>query len=487
MKRVLWLVLACLLTAVLVLGSCTQNVPEAPPEAKTETTTAASPTTPEPKPASFGISGLTITPKEVTAGSSVTIEVLVTNMGGITGTYDVTLKIDDTVESMETVTLEGTASRKVTFTVTKSTAKAYSVSINGQSGTFVVKSPPPSPVVKPPTPPLPDMDAFMKGIHFADWKSFDTPDQWRGLYRPPAVEQSLKNLAATGANWISLVVTRGQETIASTTISHDTPATATDSELLRVINLAHSLGMRVMLWPGLIVFNDPGGHWWGEIGTTFTSEAQWQDWFTSYRNSINHYAAFAQEAGVDMLCIGAESGGTTHREADWRRVIQEVRERYKGPITYSALNTASWGFPHSEENRIKWWDAVDYIGVSAYYELTSKNDPTVEELKEAWVKNGHIALLEDLSRRFNKSIIFTEIGYVNKDGANKIPGNFSINTPTDSQEQADCYQAALEVLWEKPWLKGIFWWQWSATSAPWPENPQGKPAEEVVKKFYLAK
>jgi hypothetical protein len=55
----------------------------------------------------------------------------------------------------------------------------------------------------------------------------------------------------------------------------------------------------------------------------------------------------------------------------------------------------------------------------------------------------------------------------------------------DLQEQADCYQAVLEVLWGKPWLKGIFWWQWNAISTQWPVDPHGKPAEEVLKKYYL--
>jgi two-component system invasion response regulator UvrY len=333
---------------------------------------------------------------------------------------------------------------------------------------------------------LPPLNTFMKGIHFADWKSFDAPDTWRGLYPSPAIDLSLKELTAIGVNWISLVVIRGQETISSTTISHDTPATATDAELLRVINGAHNLGMRVMLWPDIIVYNDLVEHCAGEIGMDFTSEAQWQDWFTSYRDSINYYATFAQEAGVDLLCIGAGLGSTTHREADWRQVIQEIRERYKGPITYSALNTATWGFPGSEEDRIQWWDAVDYIGISAFYELTNKNDPTVAELKAAWTDRGYMTLIENLSKRFNKEIIFTQIGYVDKDGNNKTPGNFNINTPTDSQEQADCYQAALEVLQGKQWFKGIFWWQWSATLAQWPENPRGKPAEDILKKFYLS-
>jgi len=345
----------------------------------------------------------------------------------------------------------------------------------------------------------------MKGIYFNDWALFDPsrpppgappdappPPPTLGLYAPPVADQSLKNVAVTGANWIALSVRVGQETISSTKISRSENATATDSELRHVIDLAHSLGMRVLLMPLLHLSNDPThGHIY--IGTTFNSETQWQEWFTSYREFINSYATFAQEAGVDMFFIGNELGGTTHREADWRQVIQEVRQRYKGPITYDSL-CGGFPFPMGEDVRIKWWDAVDYIGVGGYYPLTNKNDPTVDELKAAWTEKGYINGLENLSKKFNKPVIISEIGYQSKDGANKIPASFSRVASIDLQEQADCYQAAFEVLWGKPWLKGIFWFQWFSNPKPREqgglnsvnETPYGKPAEEVLKKFYLS-
>ncbi|MBI4283499.1 MAG: hypothetical protein HY663_03405 [Chloroflexi bacterium] len=285
-----------------------------------------------------------------------------------------------------------------------------------------------------------------------------------------------------------LIVISLQETIASTNITRNQYATASDQALRHMIDFAHSLGMRVMLRPQVRLSNDPS-HSWIQIGTAFSSEAQWQEWFTSYREHINYYATFAQEAGVDLLVIGDELSSTTHRESDWRRTIAEVRERYKGSITYSSIGSLpSAPLPLGDEKRIMWWDAVDYIGVDVYIPLTNKNDPTVEELKAAWMQKGYLTLLESLSNRFNKPIIFTEVGYQSKDGANKNPGNFKfwLEAPDDLQEQADCYQATLEVLWGKPWLAGMFWWQVSAVGLTWAENPLGKPAEEVIKKFYLS-
>jgi hypothetical protein len=498
------MVFVCLLIAVAVLSSCTQNVPEAPPEVETETTqtvTQTPPPTPEPKPASFSVSGLTITPSELITGSAVNIEVLVTNTGELSGTYEVTLKIDDTIEGTEKITLEGGASHNVTFTMTKNTAKTYSVSIDDQSGTLVVKSPPPATPAPAPTPPLPSMDAFMKGIYFNDLVPFDPsqlppnappgaqPQPPRRLYTPPGADQNLKNLALTGANWIAISLRWGQETISSTKISRSENATATDAELRHVIDLAHSLGIRVLLMPMLHLSNDPThGHIY--IASTFNSETQWQEWFTSYREFINYYATFSQEAEVDMLFIGNELGATTHREADWRRVIQEVRQRYRGPITYDSL-CGGFPFPMGEYVRIKWWDAVDYIGVGGYFPLTDKNDPTVEELKAAWTDKGYLAELEALSREFNKPVIISEIGYPSIDGVNKIPASSPFNATQDIQEQADCYQAVFEVFWGKPWLKGMFWFYWPANPEPGPADtsytPYGKPAEEIIKKYYLAK
>jgi len=334
-------------------------------------------------------------------------------------------------------------------------------------------------VEKAPLKDLPSLDAFMKGIHFCDWNPSDSP--WYPMYSV-GTDLSLQDLADTGANWISLLVNGSQETPASTTVSRNLPGTATDAELLHVVKLAHNLGIRVVLSPTLY-HGDEGS--WNKIGTAFTSETQWQDWFASYREFINHYASFAQESGIDMMYVGSELCGTTQREADWRRVVKEVRERYKGPIGYDSV---WWGSPTGEYKRIKWWDAVDYIAVDFGPSLTNKNDPTVAELKESWARTGYLTELDNISKRFNKPVIVSEIGYQSNDGTARIPWDFtnSRQGTVDYQEQADCYQAAFEMLWGKPWLKGIFWWQWSATGAPWRETPQGKPAEEIIKHYYLS-
>jgi hypothetical protein len=338
-----------------------------------------------------------------------------------------------------------------------------------------------------PTIPLPHMDAFMKGIWFNDWGwAFDQPrpPMYGPLYFPPQADPSLKALSTTGADWISVVIGIFQETVSSTNITSNQYRTPSDNSLRYIIDLAHSLGIRVVLVPCVTLSNDPD-HSWVQIGSSFTGEKQWQEWFASYQGHINHYASLAQEAGADMFYVGSELPGTTHREDDWRRVIKEVRERFKGPISYDSV---FWGNPTAEYKRIKFWDVLDYIATDFWYSLTNKNNPTLEELKQGWINTGFMISLENVSKQFNKPAILSEIGYKNFDGVNSDPSGIRIGgAPEDLQEQADCYQAALETVWGKPWLKGIFWWQWNAISVPtpWPVDPHGKPAEEVLRKFYL--
>ncbi|GAF72906.1 unnamed protein product, partial [marine sediment metagenome] len=105
-------------------------------------------------PAAFAVSDLSITPAEVDIGKEVTIGVLIANTGDLTGSYEVTLEIDNVVVSTKEVTLAGGTSQRVTFTATKDVAGTYSVDVSGLTGSFTVEEEvvPPVPVVPPVVP-----------------------------------------------------------------------------------------------------------------------------------------------------------------------------------------------------------------------------------------------------------------------------------------------------------------------------------------------
>ena len=103
-----------------------------------------------PAPAAFAISNLSISPTEVDIGKEVTIGVLIANTGDLTGSYEVTLKIDNVVVATRKVTLIGGASQRVSFTATKDVAGTYSVDVSGLTGSFTVEE-----EVVPPVAPKP--------------------------------------------------------------------------------------------------------------------------------------------------------------------------------------------------------------------------------------------------------------------------------------------------------------------------------------------
>jgi hypothetical protein len=311
---------------------------------------------------------------------------------------------------------------------------------------------------------------IQKGMSYAAW--------WSGEYAAPDAHLSLQNLTLTGADWIGLIVTGFQDNVSSTTISFTTPATPTDADMAHVIDGAHELGLKVMLKPHVDLIAQ--GSWRGQIGEEFGTEEQWEAWFASYRSFIEHYAELAQTYGVDQFSVGTELVGTSHRAEDWRAVTAGVRTRYGGPLVYAAL----YG---GEETSLTWWDALDYIGVDAYYELTDKDDPSMDELRAAW--SPHVTTLANLADKWGKPIVITEIGYRSLDGANRYPWDSSRLGSVDLQEQADAYQAALESVCSQPWLAGMFWWYWRTDSSQGGMHdddytPHNKPAEQVLSRWY---
>jgi len=91
------------------------------------------------RPASFTATDLLINPNEFEVGKTVTISVIVTNTGDLTGTYEVTLKINGAEAEAKEVEVIGGDSEKVSFSVNPGSPGTYTVDLNGLTGSFVVK------------------------------------------------------------------------------------------------------------------------------------------------------------------------------------------------------------------------------------------------------------------------------------------------------------------------------------------------------------
>ncbi len=305
----------------------------------------------------------------------------------------------------------------------------------------------------------------MKGVSYAGW--------WEEAYLTEDSDESLATARQAGCAWVAINLWWFQDTISSTEIYPDYSWYSVSPEsVIHAINRCHELGMKVMLKPNV----DPkDGHWRGEINPS-------AEWFEAYTEFINYWADIAEANGVELFCVGCELINTTGWSSSWRDVIEDVRTHYTGPLVYAAN--------HGNEQSVTWWDVLDYIGIDAYYPLTSKNDPTLAELKSAW--NSRANNIENWRNYYwpTKQVIFTEVGYTSTDGTNRTPWDYSGSAPLDLQEQADCYEALLSQLHVRDWWMGPFWWNWETDpNAGGPTNkshtPQNKPAEQVMSNYYL--
>ncbi|MFC2002468.1 CARDB domain-containing protein, partial [Chloroflexota bacterium] len=112
------------------------------------------------KPATFTTNKLIIDPTEVYPGEVVTISATIANSGDFAGSYTVRLDVNNVVTRFSYLSLDGGESEVVTFTTEGETAGTYIVTVNGLTGSFVVKAlpattPVPTPTPTPPAPPAP--------------------------------------------------------------------------------------------------------------------------------------------------------------------------------------------------------------------------------------------------------------------------------------------------------------------------------------------
>jgi hypothetical protein len=299
-----------------------------------------------------------------------------------------------------------------------------------------------------------------RGANFTSW--------WHDEYASARSDEALARLAATGTTRVSFVPTWYSANQSSSTIAPSSTKTPSDAALLHGMAKAQELGMDVVLKPHVDL-------WDGSFRGTITP-ADPARWFADYGVMLNHYADLAQQAGARMLIVGTELSTMAGYEANWRQLIADVRARFSGELTFASM-------PRDAVRLVRFWDALDYIGIDAYVPLSepSNPNPSVEELVNVW-RASYTGDLASLNREWGKRILFTELGYESRIGTAVQPWGGS-SGPIDQVPQQRAYEAAYRALSGIPWFQGIYWWDWRA-STPSPDDGAhpfaGKLAERTV-------
>ncbi len=308
----------------------------------------------------------------------------------------------------------------------------------------------------------------------------------RGDYRKAEAVRSRELLFETGVNWMCLAFVVEQKHVFSTEIHFDFGKNCSDRDIMAAIEHAHENGVKVCLKP---MVNCADGIWRAYIkfpDAEFEGrDVYWDKWFESYGNYLKYYAELAEETGCEMLCIGCEMCGTEHKEEHWRKLIAEIRQIYSGKLIYNTN--------HGHEDGIKWFDAVDFVGTSAYFPVEKEGGATSEMMQVEWRKVRES--MKQLYDKWGKKVVFIEIGCRSAHGCAAMPWDFTHrDLPHDEDEQAAFYDSCLKVFGEEDWFGGMFWWDWSTFIYDTPEeaakengfNIHLKKAEKVMKDFYMS-
>ncbi len=265
------------------------------------------------------------------------------------------------------------------------------------------------------------------------------------VWGSPDMTESVGELAELGVEWISIhpygSVRRSGEV--------QSWKAAETGYLDRAVKIVRAGGMKLFWKPHLAYWGS--FEWRGAIDFG-DDQAAWRSFFEGYETYIVDQASFAQAAGAELFAVGVELEQTTRFADEWRRIIARVRSVYKGRITYAA----NW----DSLERVPFWDAVDVIGVHAYFPLAGSDDPSVEEIRRGW--DTPLATLEALSRaQGGKPVVLAEIGYNRSRDAARSPWEYRMEDSPESRAlRRRLMDVALERIEAAPHVEGMFWWKW---------------------------
>ena len=313
-------------------------------------------------------------------------------------------------------------------------------------------------------------EPFLRGIALG---LFDgTPGAYEAHY-----DEELREIRATGATDVSLVITWVQDDVAAAEVRGAPGYTAPDALVRRMVRRARDLGLRVTLFPILRLLHRTPSEWRGVIHPTDPAR-----WFASYGRRLDALARLGAEERVAWISVGSEIVSLQARKGDWEALIAATRAVFPGRLLYSA----NW----DRVTDVPFWGALDAIGISAYWRVTPIGErATVRGAIAAWrpIRDE----LRALARALDRPIVFTEVGYPATAGAGAWPWNdFLVGSEgaLDQEAQRRLFEAFAAVWSDEPVLAGAFVWLWLSPGGLLDRGHtlRRKPAGLVLHDWYRA-
>lgn len=282
------------------------------------------------------------------------------------------------------------------------------------------------------------------------------------------------------ANWVTLMPFGYMRSVTDSLVRYDISWQWEGEKtkgLHATIPLFQAKGIKVMLKPQIWIRK---GVYTGKINPKSTQA--WKAFKSSYRKFILHFASVAAQHNLPLFCIGTELPSMIKQEEKfWRELILEVRAIYKGKLVYAE----NW----DQYQAVPFWDALDYMGINAYFPLKGEKPVNLEDIRKRWAQTKKE--MAQMSKQLNRPVIFTEMGYRSIDDPLRRPWDYRDKAQKyNPKMQAMALEALLLEFMPQPWWKGGFVWKWfpNHTTAGGENHkgftPQNKLAEEVLRTYF---
>ncbi len=338
-------------------------------------------------------------------------------------------------------------------------------------------------------PPLPT--SFHRGMNIEPIGGYGAPIDLRAL------PVSLDALVELGVDHVALIPSFFQPRLGVVELTWRPSRDRVESDTRLAIRLAHERGLAVLLKPHLWLDDRSDGAWRGDIDP---DRAAWPAWERAYRDAVLGFARLGAQEQVAGISMGSELTRVALAHPDfWRQLASDIREVFSGELTYAA----NWD---REFEQIEWWDAVDHIGVDAFWPLTGVRDEALDGDKCLERLDRIRNLMATVAARYDRPILLTEVGYKSALGAAYRPWEWHDDQVADVTVQSTAYACLAESLGavagdvglrgptteKASWLVGVYFWIWH-TDLEWGGldnsdfTPRGKPAQQILRTWFQAR
>ena len=282
-----------------------------------------------------------------------------------------------------------------------------------------------------------DLPTFLKGMTVSC-------QTWGKEWQTPEMAQTLDELKSLGVNSVAI-----HPYARISNDGHVRFRMVDDNRHITVpLDWAKERSMSAMLIPHIGYWGSKFS-WRGDI--RFDTPEEWDRFFIEYETWIVEMARLAQAHSATVFCVGLEYTHAQKFTDRWLRIIAAVRSVYFGKLTYGA----NW----DEYDSVKFWHALDLIGVLAYFPLSTATNPSAAQLAAGWEKRC-TELQRFSERNGGKQFLFVEVGYNENARTAAEPWSFDTGGEHAAAIQERCIEAALSLTGKHRFLAGMFFWKW---------------------------